>query len=66
MQLDAYLTSVQKTTRERALREFGDQIGLSIHTIRKYCSGQRFPNKETVLEIERVTKGKVSRVDWYE
>ena len=43
-----------------SLTEFGDLLGVSEHAVRKWVYGQRTPDPENALAIERATGGAVS------
>jgi putative transcriptional regulator len=59
MRLQEYLT---KTSTSRA--DFALQIGVSAETVRRYLSGQRFPDWSVVHKIVEATKGEVTANDF--
>lgn len=44
---------------------FAAQLGVSQVTVHRYVKGQRFPDKDTILRIERITEGKVPPAAWF-
>lgn len=60
MKLKQYLETTK--TSQAALAE---ALNLSQAAISRYVRGDRFPDRETILKIERATKGKVKPRDWF-
>jgi transcriptional regulator with XRE-family HTH domain len=44
--------------------EFAKAVGQSEFAVRKWLNGSRFPRRDNLLEIERVTGGKVTPNDF--
>ncbi len=60
MTLDAYLLSIQQTTRE-----FAQIIEIPFHTVTKWRQRQRIPRRDAMSKIMKATNGKVKYSDWY-
>ncbi|AWJ85155.1 hypothetical protein TSH58p_17475 [Azospirillum sp. TSH58] len=52
--------------RKLTLAEFGEQIGASAETVRRYEAGLRYPDPVMMERIISVSKGKVSERDFRE
>ncbi|KFB11063.1 Helix-turn-helix protein [Nitratireductor basaltis] len=61
MKLKQYLetTGTSQATLADALR-------ISQAAISRYVRGERFPDRNMILKIQRATKGKVKPRDWFE
>jgi len=46
--------------------EFGSRIGVTQPAISRYVLGERFPEPEIILKIEKATGGYITPTDWYE
>ena len=48
-------------------REVGEQVGISLHTVRAYMQGTRFPGRKTIKEMSNVFHLPVETVyKWFE
>jgi transcriptional regulator with XRE-family HTH domain len=47
-----------------SLTQFGYNVGVSEHAVRKWIYGQRRPDLEMMLKIEESTSGNVAVADW--
>lgn len=60
MTLSDYLSRMEMT--ETA---FAAKLGVAQVTVNRYVRGARFPDRDTILKIERATDGRVAPADWY-
>lgn len=60
MRLSDYLTKRQITSQEFAIK-----IRASLSAVQKWRIKNRLPRPQTILKIERATKGSVKLKDWY-
>jgi len=44
---------------------FAAALGVSQVTVHRYVKGKRFPDKDTILRVEVLTKGAVRPADWF-
>ena len=59
MTLDRYLTDNNLSNAA-----FGVLIGVSGEAVRRYRNGTRWPDRETLLAIEKATRGRVTANDF--
>lgn len=59
MQLQQYLETTQ-TSRA----QFASEIGVSVETVRRYLSGERFPDWSVIPRIIAATNGNVTANDF--
>lgn len=59
MQLARYLA-----TNKLSKRRFGRIIGVTEESVRRYCSGERFPTPDILNKIRLATKGAVTANDF--
>ena len=59
MQLKTYLDK-----RGLTILEFACLLGVSHQAVRRYLHGERLPQRDIMLRIAKVTKGKVRPDDW--
>jgi transcriptional regulator with XRE-family HTH domain len=45
---------------------FAARVGVRRETVIRWCADENIPDMPKILEIERVTKGKVTADDWAE
>ena len=60
MTLGDYLLATGQTRQA-----FADQVGRAQPTVSKYVRGDLIPDRETMLEIYRITGGQVTPNDFY-
>ena len=60
MKLADYLTD-----RNIKPADFGTQIGVSYEAVRRYCVGQRIPDRKTMALIFSATQGAVTADDFF-
>jgi transcriptional regulator with XRE-family HTH domain len=48
------------------LRAFGDKIGVSAESVRRYAAGERMPQRHIMLAIVKATGGAVQPGSFYE
>lgn len=48
-----------------SLSEFGSRIGRTAEAVRRYCNGDRIPDRETMPVIVRETRGEVTPNDFF-
>lgn len=60
MKLKTYLETTK--TSQKTLAE---EINVTQAAISRYVQGLRFPDRETILKIEKATKGRVKPRDWF-
>ncbi len=51
--------------RGMKIKFFAELMGTSSPHVSQWMSGKKVPRKETMKEIERITKGKVKPGDWF-
>jgi DNA-binding transcriptional regulator YiaG len=60
MKLEKYLL-----THKISSAAFAKTLGVSVHAIRKWRCHTRIPRAAILVNIQKVTKGKVLAQDWY-
>ena len=45
--------------------DFGGQIGVSYEAVRRYCTGERIPDREVMARIFSATDGAVTANDFF-
>lgn len=60
MTLSEYLS-----TTETSASAFAAKLGVSQVTVHRYVTGKRFPDKDTILRIEKLTDDRVRPADWF-
>jgi transcriptional regulator with XRE-family HTH domain len=60
MTLSEYLT-----TTGTSASAFAAKLGVSQVTVHRYITEKRFPDKETILKIEKLTDDRVRPADWF-
>lgn len=60
MTLEDYLDDQDMTQRE-----FAELLGVTHQAVNQWLRGRRFPRRELIVKIEKITGGKVKPSDWY-
>jgi len=60
MHLKDYLSDQNMTQAE-----FAELLGVTHQAVNQWLRGRRFPRRELVVKIEKITGGNVKPSDWY-
>lgn len=53
------------TTTGTSASAFAAKLGVSQVTVHRYITEKRFPDKDTILKIEKLTDERVRPADWF-
>lgn len=54
------------TTTGTSASAFAAKLGVSQVTVHRYITEKRFPDKDTILKIEKLTDERVRPADWFQ
>ena len=65
MNLERYLEKTRDAGESKDARHtrFAKQLGVSLHTIRKWLNGQRRPNDRMKIKIQQASENKIRLAD---